>query len=119
MIGEEILFEIDSTLDQLICNAEAIQEINLNELSQTELEAFQKTQESLLQHFLHMDLFLEEKTKNLRVQSKQSARAQIQEKLLKFENLKKSYHQEMSFSLSRKSEILSKRRSKKVLVYRK
>ena len=118
MIGEEILLEIDSTLDRLILNAEAIQNVKLEELSETELEAFQKTQESLLQHFIHMDQFLETKTKNLRVQDKKSSRNQIQEKLLRFEKLKNSYHKEINHTLSRKSEILSKRRGKRILVFR-
>ena len=55
MVGEEIILEIDATLDRLICNAEAVQNVNFNELSETEIKAFQKTQESLLQHLMHMD----------------------------------------------------------------
>ncbi len=115
MIGEEILMEIDSTLDRLICNAEAIQTVSLNELSETEIEAFQKTQESLLQHFLHMDQFLEQKTKNLRTQDKKSSRYQIQEKLVKFERLKSSYHKNIYDTMHRKSEMMSKRRCKRLL----
>lgn len=116
MIGEEILMEIDSTLDRLICNAEAIQTVSLNELSETEIEAFQKTQESLLQHLIHMDQFLETKSKNLKVQNKKSSRFQIQEKLLKFEKLKDGYHKNIFDTMHRKSEMLSKRRGKKLLI---
>lgn len=115
MIGEEILMEIDSTLDQLICNAEAIQTVSLSELSETEIEAFQKTQESLLQHLIHMDQFLETKSKSLKVQDKKSSRFQIQEKLQKFEKLKDSYHKNIYNTMHRKSEMLSKRRGKKLL----
>lgn len=118
MISEEIILEIDATLDRLICNAEAIQNVNLSELSETEIEAFQKTQESLLQHFMHMDQFLETKAKNLKTENKKSARNQIREKFVKFEKLKESYHKEISNTLMRKSEILSKRRCKKVLITR-
>ena len=113
MIGEEILMEIDSTLDRLICNAEAIQTVHLSELSETEIAAFQKTQESLLQHLMHMDQFLE--TKNLKPQNKKSSRQQIQEKLVRFEKLKNSYHKNIYDTMHRKSEILSKRRGKRLL----
>ncbi len=115
MIGEEILMEIDTTLDRLIRNAEAIQRINLSDLSETELEGFQKTQESLVQHLLHMDQFFETKRKSLHLQDKRSASYKIQEKLLKFERLKSSYHRNLSETMARKTELLSKRRSKKLL----
>lgn len=116
MFGEEVLIEIDSTLDQLIRNAEVIQNVDLRELSETEIEAFQKTQESLVQHLLHMDQFLESKRKNLRVQDKRSASYQIQEKMVKFETLKSAYHKDLSETSNfRKMPILCKRRSKKFL----
>lgn len=116
MIGEEVILEIDSTLDRLICNAEAVQNVNFSDLSETEIEAFQKTQESLLQHLIYMDQVLETKTKNIKIQDKKSARHQIQAKIEKFEKLKASYHKEIRSILIRKSEMLSKRRGKKVLV---
>jgi uncharacterized protein YsxB (DUF464 family) len=118
MIGEEIILEIDATLDRLICNAEAIQNVNLSELSEMEIQAFQKTQESLLQHFMHMDQFLETKTKHLKTENKKSSRNQMREKFLKFEKLKESYHKEICNTLTRKSEILSKRRGKRILITR-
>jgi hypothetical protein len=116
MIGEEILLEIDTTLDQLIQNAETIQNVELKELSETEVNAFQKTQESLLQHLLHMDQFLETKRKNLRIQDKRSAGFKIQEKLLKFEKLNTLCHKNISEKTNYfKTPILLKRRSKRFL----
>lgn len=112
MIGEDILLEIDQTLDQLIRNAEVIGTIDLNELNETEIDAFQKTQESLLQHLIHMDEFLLAKRNSLRLQDKRCANFKIQEKLLRFEKLKNSYHQNLSRAQSRLP-ILSKRRSKR------
>ena len=67
MFGEDIVQEIDKTLDQLIQNAEVISKADFTELSDTELEAFQKTQESLLQHLLHMDQFLSTTSQDLRL----------------------------------------------------
>ncbi|HSX26283.1 MAG TPA: hypothetical protein VLE89_04670 [Chlamydiales bacterium] len=116
MFGQEILIEIDSTLDQLIRNAEVIQTVDPKELSETEVDAFQKTQESLLQHLIHLDQFLEDKRKNLKVQDKRSAGFKIQEKLQKFEKLKSDYHKTISESGPfRKCPFLSKRRSKRFL----
>ncbi|MGB7977843.1 MAG: hypothetical protein WCF19_01630 [Chlamydiales bacterium] len=112
MIGEDILLEIDGTLDQLIRNAEAIEQVDLKELSETEISAFQKTQESLLQHLLHMDEFFAAKREGLKGQDKRSASFKIQEKLLKFEKMKDSYHKSLS-KVQNKLPILSKRRSKR------
>lgn len=114
MLGEEILLEIDGTLDQLIRNAEVIQRVDLKSLSETEIDAFQKTQESLLQHLMHMDQFLVTKRNSLKVQDKRSASFKIQEKLLKFEKMKSTYHKSIS-EVQAKMPIFSKRRSKRFL----
>lgn len=114
MFGEEILLEIDSTLDQLIRNAEAIQNIDLSELSETEFEAFQKTQESLLQHLVHMDQFLAGKRKNLRTIHRRSANYRIQEKRVLFEKMNGEYSKTVLESVPfKKTPILSKRRKKR------
>jgi hypothetical protein len=117
MIGEEILSEIDGTLDQLIKNAEVIQKVELKDLSETEIEAFQKTQESLLQHLMHMDQFLAAKRNTLKMLDKRSASFKIQEKLLRFEKMKNSYHKSLS-EVRSKLPILSKRRNKRILTLR-
>jgi hypothetical protein len=64
MERREILNEIDATLDQLIKNAAALNEVTSNPLYQTEVDALQKMQESLLARLLHLDGFLEEKSQN-------------------------------------------------------
>lgn len=115
MFGEEILMEIDATLDQLIRNAEALQKVDPEELSETEIEAFQKTQESLLQHLIHMDQCFEAKRKSLRLQDKRSASYKIQEKMLRFEKLKGSYHKTLKEAMEHKTSLRSKRRSKRFL----
>ena len=93
MIAEDIWIDIDGTLDQLIRNAEVIENVDLKELSETEIDAFQKTQESLLQHLIHMDEFLVTKRNTLKLQNTRSASYKIQEKLMRFEKMKDSYHQ--------------------------
>lgn len=116
MVGAEIYQEIDQTLDQLIANAEAIVEISISDLSSLELQAFKNTQESLLQHFLHLDESLEKKRLLLKTPQTKSSRSQILEKMNRFEFLKKNYQNEMQNALIKKSDILSKRRAKKVLI---
>jgi hypothetical protein len=117
MFGEEILLEIDSTLDQLILNAETIQDVDPKDLYETEIDAFQKTQESLLQHLMRMDQILVEKRNSLKIPDKRSAAYKIQEKIQKFEQLKTRYHKTITENRNKRS-ILSKRRSKKLLVAR-
>ena len=116
MFGEDILLEIDGTLDQLIRNAEVIQKVDMKDLNETEIDAFQKTQESLLQHLMHMDEFLVAKRNSLKLQDKRSASFKIQEKLLKFEKMKSSYHKNISEAKA-KMPILSKRRNKRLLAF--
>ena len=113
MFGEDVLLEIDSTLDQLIRNAEVIHDVDLKSLSETEIDAFQKTQESLLQHLIRMDQFLKTKRENLKVQNKRSASYKIQEKLLKFERLSSDVEENLIGKGARKTPILSKRRGKR------
>ncbi len=60
MNRQEILNEIDATLDQLIKNAAALKEV----ADDTHLfAALHKTQESLLAHLIHLDDFLDNPSK--------------------------------------------------------
>ena len=115
MVGAEILLEIDETLDRLIQNAEAIQKVSPSDLSEVEVEAFQKTQESLIHHLLHMDEQLA--TKRTAVIDKRASHYQIQQKRTRFENLKRSYNTTLSEARKR-ALITPKRRAKKLLVSR-
>lgn len=117
MAREDILLEIDETLDQLIHNAEAIDGVDMSTLSEVELDAFQKTQESLLHHLLHMDEVLVSQRNALKVPHKRLAGSLIQEKLNRFEKMKSSYQKTIA-GAKKKTPILSKRRCKKVLCFR-
>ncbi|HSX04800.1 MAG TPA: hypothetical protein VLG76_08755 [Rhabdochlamydiaceae bacterium] len=59
--SEYILVEMDETLDQLIKNAKVIQHIPSKKLEPHELDAMQKTQESLLARLMHLDEALNKK----------------------------------------------------------
>jgi hypothetical protein len=108
MENAEIVQNIDTTLDQLILNAEVLSDAELNSLTDTELDAFQKTQESLMQHLLQMDQMLEQ-----RPQDKRSATIQIRDKRQRFENLKREYSEDLNETLRERRMILSKRRGKR------
>lgn len=112
MVGDEILIEIDETLNRLIENAEVIQKVDPKALSDQEIDSFQKTQESLLHHLIHMDELLERKRKVGPI-DKRASRFQIQEKRVRFEQLKNLYTPTLS---KPKQIIVPKRRRKKFLV---
>lgn len=59
--NEQIQAQMDKTLDQLIKNAKVIRHVPTNKLEAHELDALQKTQESLLAHLMHLDELLNEK----------------------------------------------------------
>ena len=80
MLSEEIVLEIDLTLDQLIENAKIAREADLSHL---EKNAFKNTQESLLAHLLSMDSMLETKRKSLKVITVEKSRLYDKFKTLK------------------------------------
>jgi hypothetical protein len=103
MMSQKIVQEIDETLDQLIQNAEVLSHVSIEELTPHELDAFQKTQESLLHQFLRLDASLS-KTPRL-----------IQKKTARFEKLKKEVHRKVSEQRERRA-MRSKRRCKRLFV---
>jgi hypothetical protein len=109
MKGQEILGTIDSTLDQLIQNAEAMSSAEKDAFDSFELDAFKKTQESLLAKLLHIDQTLQENTQLLNASSKQKPSYNIQEKLQYFQKLSSR------FSSSKAKPFIRKIRKKKSL----
>lgn len=57
--SEDIIEDLDETLDCLMQNANALEEIGGNPLFSTERDALLKTQESLLAHLFNMETLLE------------------------------------------------------------
>ncbi|PCI91706.1 hypothetical protein COB11_08215 [Candidatus Aerophobetes bacterium] len=56
-----LLKEIDATIDQLVKNAEVLKNISSKKEYVEEVDALEKTQESLLAHLIHMDELLKTK----------------------------------------------------------
>ena len=77
---EELLAELDATLDQLIQNASVFNESDLYVLELIEIDSLHKTQESLLARFAHTQERLSPKAETEKCEK-------IQEKLLKFGHL--------------------------------
>lgn len=97
---EEILAELDSTLDQLLVNVETVNNVSPTDLSEIELQAIHKTQESLLARFMHTsDLLKETESKKLEL-NKKSELFQLKEKLRKFGELNTSFIESVSSELS-------------------
>lgn len=88
--GEEILAEIDATLDQLILNARIADHTTLHILDEEEQQAFHKTQESLLARFVHMNELIDDPQRD-KLRKRESGRyEQIQKKIRQFGDLNSS-----------------------------
>ncbi len=85
--GEEILADIDQTLDQLIENADIINRISFNALFTSEVQALQKTQESLMARLMHMHELLEKDKKQQIPTKRTNPLNQIENKLKEFGQL--------------------------------
>jgi len=81
---EEILADIDATLDRLIENGDVIQKISIQPLFSSEVEALQKTQESLLARLLHMQNLLKGKPEESETAAPLES---IEQKMLRFGKL--------------------------------
>lgn len=119
MAGEEIYIEIESTIDQLIENAQSMNNASKGELTQIEIDAFQNTQESLLAHLIYMDQMLEKKREEIKIPNEKSISSKLRRKMLKFEELNKEFVHHLSDSMNiihfhkkpfRKKPIQTKRR---------
>jgi hypothetical protein len=94
---EEILAELDSTLDQLLVNIKAVHAVSPADLSEIEVQALHKTQESLLARFMHTSDLLKGKSKEAQQDNELLT---LQEKLKKFGELNISFIEQVSLQLS-------------------
>ncbi len=99
--GEEILADISSTLDQLIQNAEAIDQISLHSLKRCEVEALQKTQASLIARILHMENSLDSDQKQELLRKRPTATETIQKKIAEFSRLNQRLAQDTALGFKK------------------
>ena len=85
--GEKILVDIDATLDQLIENAATMNQISLDTLLADEMQALQRTQESLLARLVHMNDLLEPDEKRSFFRKQPIAYTSIENKIVRFGRL--------------------------------
>lgn len=85
--GEAILADIDSTLDQLIQNADAMNRITDRRLFTNEVQAMHKTQESLLARLMHMHELYDEEKKEMGEREQKMRLTTIEHKLAEFGRL--------------------------------
>jgi len=114
MFAQDIITEIDATLERLIRNAETLSGTDLYDLSDAEIDAFQKTQESLLHHLINMDHAFETKFKSLSTKNEKSERYKIQQKHQHFEKLTKAIDKNIQRA-EKKLPIFSKRSKKRII----
>ncbi|MES2344491.1 MAG: hypothetical protein V4494_00935 [Chlamydiota bacterium] len=108
--GEEILADIDTTLDQLICYAD---NIHMASLSDFEVDALQKTQESLLARLIHMEEMLNKEGKP----AKQKSLEGVQEKIKQYSKLNARLINGVADQFARRSNVrLKKRKAKEVVI---
>jgi hypothetical protein len=88
---EEILLKVDATLDQLINNANVINQISKDAQLADELSALEKTQESLLAHLLHMQSLLDRNESKSQAQPPSIAAAKISHLEQLSEHFQRSY----------------------------
>ncbi|MBM3191978.1 MAG: hypothetical protein FJZ63_04940 [Chlamydiae bacterium] len=78
---EAIVLEIDTTIDRLLENSEALKKIACNSLYQEEAFALEKTQESLIAHLIHMDNLLKKKADDVYKPKEALSQKQVHAKL--------------------------------------
>lgn len=100
--AENILADIDSTLDQLILNAQAIQSISHRPVFAEEVALLQKTQESLLARLLDMQA-LYANVQSPKVDAPKSTFSSLEKKLARFGKLNTKLIHKIEHRLKRKT----------------
>ncbi len=117
--GEEILADIDHTLDQLISNVAILQQVSECDTFTTEYAILHKTQQSLTARVIHMETLLDE-TGSLGLPDTTILHDTIQKKIARYKRLNNQLIEEISTrfkerqankSLARKPRIGRNRRS--------
>lgn len=84
---EEILVDIDTTLDQLLENAATMNRISFDSFFATEIEALKNTQESLLARLIHMNELLDQEDKRSCFRKQPKVFSSIENKINQFADL--------------------------------
>ena len=96
MFAQEILSEIDITIDKLIANAETMNKLSNVEIIKEEIDSLQNTQEQLISHLIQMDSEFKSKQKEIKKPNLNSATIKIRNKMRKFEDLNSKFINKVS-----------------------
>jgi len=91
MFAQEILSEMDITIDKLIDNAETMNKLSNVGIIKEEIDSLQSIQEQLISHLIQMDSELKSKNKEIKKPNLNSASIKIRNKMRKFEGLNSKF----------------------------
>jgi hypothetical protein len=91
MFAQDVLSEIDLTINQLILNAKEMNNKALFNITKEEVDSFQNKQELLIAQLIHMDNTYKRKICDLKIPNINSASHQISKKLKQFEDLNNEF----------------------------
>ncbi len=116
-LGEEVLNDLDATIDALIANANTLRELERKQKFETEVQALKKTQESLLARILHRQQLLDEKRRRELTDRAAEKEELIDRKIEHFEKLNTQLLRPITDNLipvstKRRSLSLSRRRKR-------
>ena len=112
--NDEILAELHETINQLLLNVQTAKEVSVTDLSETEIEALHKTQESLLARFSHMNELIKESDRKKWEDKNRYEVDQLDEKCKKFSLLNKTFIESIccSQAVRRKKPRIGKNRKR-------
>jgi len=91
MFAQEILSEMDITIDRLIVNAQTMNKVSNVGIIKEEIDSLQYAQEQLISHLIQMDSELKAKCSKIKTPNSNSASIKIRNKLRKFEELNSKF----------------------------
>jgi hypothetical protein len=103
--AEIILSDMDSTLDQLLHNADAVHRITDRPLFTNEVKAMHKTQESLMARLVHMHELYEKEKKCIGLRAQKMRMKTIEHKLIEFGKLNARLIQQLENGMQIKKKV--------------
>ena len=91
MFAQEILSEMNITIEKLIVNAQTMNKFSNIEIIREEIDSLQNTQEKLIAYLIQMDSEFKNKCDEIKKPNLNSASVKIRNKLRKFERLNSKF----------------------------
>jgi len=91
VFAQEILSEMNTTIEKLIVNAQTMNKFSNTEIVKEEIDSLQNTQEKLIAYLIQMDSEFKNKCNEIKRPNLNSASVKIRNKLRKFERLNSKF----------------------------